>query len=104
MSLLANDSFMKHVNKDPEGYGKDHAWKRNSFSSMLLTYYGFKPKKKKNSHSCVVVFVTVPISVIASTKKIKSLVNINNTILTQALRSSSRLVRLLSTSEFSISI
>lgn len=46
MSLLANDSFMKHVNKDPEGYGKDHAWKRNSFSSMLLTYYGFKPKKK----------------------------------------------------------
>ncbi|XP_059435886.1 la-related protein 6C-like [Corylus avellana] len=54
MSLLANDSFMKHVNKDPEGY--------------------------------------VPIPVIASTKKIKSLVNINNTIITQALRSSSRLV------------
>ncbi|KAK9287378.1 hypothetical protein L1049_015796 [Liquidambar formosana] len=53
MSLLANDSFMKHVNKDLQGY--------------------------------------VPISVIASSKKIKSLVS-NNDLLAQALRSSLKLV------------
>ncbi|KAJ7946023.1 La-related protein like [Quillaja saponaria] len=53
MSLLANESLMKHMNKDPDGY--------------------------------------VPISVIASTKKIKSL-NSNNHMLSQALRSSSKLV------------
>ncbi|XP_061367119.1 la-related protein 6C [Gastrolobium bilobum] len=53
MSLLANDSFQKQVNKDPEGY--------------------------------------VPITLIASTKKIKSLVS-NVHLLTQALRSSSKLV------------
>ncbi|KAG6653150.1 la-related protein 6C [Carya illinoinensis] len=55
MSLIANESLVKHVNKDPEGY--------------------------------------VPISVIASAKKIKSLVSNNpNPVLAQALRSSSRLV------------
>ena len=37
-------------------------------------------------------FVTVPISVIASMKKIKSCIN-NNLLLAQALRSSSKLVR-----------
>ncbi|KAK7346003.1 hypothetical protein VNO80_20516 [Phaseolus coccineus] len=53
MSLLANESFQKQMNKDPEGY--------------------------------------VPITVIASTKKVKSLVN-NVHMLTQAIRSSSKLV------------
>ncbi|XP_020970637.1 la-related protein 6C isoform X2 [Arachis ipaensis] len=53
MSLLANESFQKQVNKDPEGY--------------------------------------VPISLIASTKKIKSLTN-NTHLITQALRSSSKVV------------
>ncbi|KAK7400835.1 hypothetical protein VNO78_12142 [Psophocarpus tetragonolobus] len=53
MSLLANESFQKQMNKDPEGY--------------------------------------VPITVIASTKKVKSLVN-NIHMLTQAIRSSSKLV------------
>ncbi|XP_068466128.1 la-related protein 6C isoform X1 [Phaseolus vulgaris] len=53
MSLLANESFQKQMNKDPEGY--------------------------------------VPITVIASTKKVKSLVN-NVHVLTQAIRSSSKLV------------
>ncbi|XP_052194277.1 la-related protein 6C [Diospyros lotus] len=53
MSLLANESLSKHVNKDPEGY--------------------------------------VPISVIASTKKIKSLTS-NHNLLAQALQSSSVLV------------
>lgn len=53
MNLLANDSFRKHINKDPEGF--------------------------------------VPVSVIASSKKIKSLTS-NSHLLTQALRSSSKLV------------
>ncbi|XP_044509658.1 la-related protein 6C [Mangifera indica] len=53
MSLLANETLSKHMNKDPEGF--------------------------------------VPISVLASMKKIKSLVG-NNQILTQALWSSSKLV------------
>ncbi|CAK8577548.1 unnamed protein product [Lathyrus sativus] len=53
MSLLANESFQKQMNKDPEGY--------------------------------------VPIAVIASTKKIKSLVS-NIHLLTQAIRHSSKLV------------
>ncbi|KAL6963956.1 hypothetical protein U1Q18_034962 [Sarracenia purpurea var. burkii] len=53
MSLLANESLWKQINKDPEGY--------------------------------------VPISVIASTKKIKSLIS-NHHLLAQALRSSSALV------------
>ncbi|KAL8116212.1 hypothetical protein AgCh_022636 [Apium graveolens] len=53
MSLLANESLMKQINKDPEGY--------------------------------------VPISFIASTKKIKSLVS-NSQLVAQALRSSSKLV------------
>ncbi|KAI4295619.1 hypothetical protein L6164_035644 [Bauhinia variegata] len=53
MSLLANESFLRQVNKDPEGY--------------------------------------VPISVIASTKKIKALIG-NIHLLTQAIRSSSKLV------------
>uniref|UniRef100_A0A3N7FP65 HTH La-type RNA-binding domain-containing protein n=1 Tax=Populus trichocarpa TaxID=3694 RepID=A0A3N7FP65_POPTR len=52
MSLLANESMSKHINKDPEGY--------------------------------------VPISVIASTKKMRSLV-IDNDSLAQALKSSSKL-------------
>ncbi|GAU31813.1 hypothetical protein TSUD_58140 [Trifolium subterraneum] len=53
LSLLANESFQKQMNKDPEGY--------------------------------------VPIAVIASTKKIKSLVT-NIHLLTQAIRQSSKLV------------
>ncbi|KAL6568090.1 hypothetical protein OROHE_003774 [Orobanche hederae] len=53
MSLLANESLIKQINKDPEGY--------------------------------------VPISFIASTKKIKSLVS-NSQLVAQALRSSSKLV------------
>ncbi|PSS02565.1 La-related protein like [Actinidia chinensis var. chinensis] len=53
MSLLANESLSKHINKDPEGY--------------------------------------VPISFIASWKKIKSLIS-NHHLLAQALRSSSVLV------------
>ncbi|KAL5540673.1 hypothetical protein UlMin_042865 [Ulmus minor] len=53
ISLLANESLVKHISKDPEGY--------------------------------------VPLSVIASTKKIKSLTS-NNDMLAQALRSSSKLV------------
>ncbi|GLU02994.1 hypothetical protein SLE2022_202180 [Rubroshorea leprosula] len=53
MSLLANESLSKQINKDPDGY--------------------------------------VPVSFIASTKKIKSLL-INNQLLSQALRTSSKLV------------
>ncbi|KAL4588757.1 hypothetical protein LXL04_001652 [Taraxacum kok-saghyz] len=53
LSLLANESLVKHISKDPEGY--------------------------------------VPISVIASMKKIKSCIT-NNHLLAQALRSSSKLV------------
>ncbi|CAL5377299.1 unnamed protein product [Camellia sinensis] len=53
MSLLANESLSKHMNKDSEGY--------------------------------------VPIAVIASTKKIKSLIS-NHHLLAQVLRSSSNLV------------
>ncbi|XP_071691760.1 la-related protein 6C-like [Rutidosis leptorrhynchoides] len=53
LSLLANETLVKHINNDPEGY--------------------------------------VPISVIASMKKIKSCVN-NNHLLAQALRSSSKLI------------
>ncbi|KAK1431212.1 hypothetical protein QVD17_14511 [Tagetes erecta] len=53
LSLLANESLVKHISKDPEGY--------------------------------------VPISVIASMKKIKSCIN-NNQLLAQALCSSSKLV------------
>ena len=53
MSLLANESFEKQINKDPEGY--------------------------------------VPMSLVASTKKVKALVT-NIHLLTQALRSSSKLV------------
>ncbi|KAL7582224.1 hypothetical protein Lser_V15G45794 [Lactuca serriola] len=53
LSLLANESLVKHINKDPEGY--------------------------------------VPISVIASMKKIKSCIT-NNHLLAQALCSSSKLV------------
>ncbi|XAR72873.1 hypothetical protein NMG60_11019656 [Bertholletia excelsa] len=53
MSLLANESLSKHVNKDPEGF--------------------------------------IPLSVVASTKKIKSLVS-NHYMVAQALRFSSNLV------------
>ncbi|KAK9074027.1 hypothetical protein SSX86_006622 [Deinandra increscens subsp. villosa] len=53
LSLLANESLVKHISKDPEGY--------------------------------------VPISVIASMKKIKSCIT-NNQLLVQALSSSSKLV------------
>ncbi|KAJ9537795.1 hypothetical protein OSB04_030528 [Centaurea solstitialis] len=53
LSLLANESLVKHISKDPEGY--------------------------------------VPMSVIASMKKIKSCIT-NNHLLAQALRSSSKLV------------
>ncbi|XP_076949111.1 la-related protein 6C-like [Bidens hawaiensis] len=53
LSLLANESLVKHISKDPEGY--------------------------------------VPISVIASMKKIKACIT-NNNLLAQALRSSSKLV------------
>ncbi|KAK7319830.1 hypothetical protein RJT34_04558 [Clitoria ternatea] len=53
MSLLANESFQKQMNKDPEGY--------------------------------------VPITIIASSKKIKALIS-NVHLLTQAIRSSSKLV------------
>ncbi|KAK7252058.1 hypothetical protein RIF29_35763 [Crotalaria pallida] len=53
MSLLANETFQKQINKDPEGY--------------------------------------VPITIIASTKKIKSLIS-NIHLLTQAIRTSSKLV------------
>ncbi|KAF7840871.1 la-related protein 6C [Senna tora] len=53
MSLLANESFQKQINRDPEGY--------------------------------------VPISIIASSKKIKSLISNNTHLLTQALSSSSKL-------------
>ncbi|KAD4179187.1 hypothetical protein E3N88_27778 [Mikania micrantha] len=53
LSLLANESLVKHISKDPEGY--------------------------------------VPISVIASMKKIKSCIS-NNQLLAQALCSSSKLV------------
>ncbi|KAD4179209.1 hypothetical protein E3N88_27800 [Mikania micrantha] len=53
LSLLANESLVKHISKDPEGY--------------------------------------VPISVIASMKKIKSCIS-NNLLLAQALCSSSKLV------------
>ncbi|GLT86333.1 hypothetical protein SLE2022_044780 [Rubroshorea leprosula] len=54
MSLLANESLSKQINKDPDGY--------------------------------------VPLSFIASTKKIKSLVTNNYQLLSQALQSSSKLV------------
>ncbi|KAK6946156.1 Ataxin-2, C-terminal [Dillenia turbinata] len=53
MSLLANESLAKHMNKDPEGF--------------------------------------VPLSIIASSKRIKSLVT-NNHLLAQALQSSSKLI------------
>ncbi|CAL0313532.1 unnamed protein product [Lupinus luteus] len=53
MSLLANESFQKQINRDPEGY--------------------------------------VPVTLVASTKKIKSLIS-NIHLLTQAIRSSSKLV------------
>ncbi|KAL2477226.1 La-related protein 6C [Forsythia ovata] len=53
MSMLANESLVKQVNKDPEGF--------------------------------------VPIAVVASTKKLKSL-NISHQLVAQALRSSSKLI------------
>ncbi|KAL3814195.1 hypothetical protein ACJIZ3_015463 [Penstemon smallii] len=53
MSMLANESFAKHVLKDPEGY--------------------------------------VPINFVTTTKKLKSL-NVNNQMVAQALKSSSKLV------------
>lgn len=53
MSLLANESFVKHVNKDPEGF--------------------------------------VPMNIISSTKKLKSL-NVSHQIMAEALRSSSKLI------------
>ncbi|XP_073137442.1 la-related protein 6C-like isoform X1 [Henckelia pumila] len=53
MSLLANESFVKHVNKDPEGF--------------------------------------VPMNIISSTKKLKSL-NVSHQIMAESLRSSSKLI------------
>ncbi|KAG8364297.1 hypothetical protein BUALT_Bualt19G0113800 [Buddleja alternifolia] len=53
MSMLANESLVKHVNKDPEGF--------------------------------------VPINFVATLKKLKSL-NVNNQMVAQALRSSTKLV------------
>lgn len=53
MCLLANESFVKHVNKDPEGF--------------------------------------VPMNIISSTKKLKSL-NVSHQIMAEALRSSSKLI------------
>lgn len=85
MSLLANDSFQKQMNKDPEGYGKDFVllFIDQNFGSNIgiisLRDFGF---------------ATVPITLIASTKKIKSLVS-NIHLLTQALRCSSKLVSIL---------
>ncbi|KAI3922106.1 hypothetical protein MKX01_005795 [Papaver californicum] len=61
MSLFASDTLMKHISKDPEGYSK---------------------KLYSNLNSVL--------SVIASSKKIKSLVS-NSHLLIQALRTSSKL-------------
>ncbi|KAL0348370.1 UNVERIFIED_CONTAM: La-related protein 6C [Sesamum angustifolium] len=54
MSMLANETLVKHVNKDPEGY--------------------------------------VPINFVSTLKKLKSL-NVNNQMVAQALRSSTKLMR-----------
>lgn len=89
MSLLSNDFIAKHVSKDPEGYGKDVniiTWFNiffnisTSHSILLISAY------------CDLWRIAVSISIIASTKKIKSLVT-NNQMLAQALRSSPNLVR-----------
>lgn len=92
MSLLANESFQKQVNKDPEGYGKD-------FGMLVMrTLLRVPPPMLSQdwnnlTHGCW-FSVTVPITLIASTKKIKSLTN-NTHLITQALRSSSKLVSIL---------
>lgn len=82
MSLLANDSLTKHMSKDPEGYSKYQQVVRyilcDQSSTVPFSFTNISSSK-------------VPISAIASMKKIKSL-TINNHLLAQALRSSSKLV------------
>lgn len=75
------------MNKDPEGYGKDFEF---LFSFLPPLHLGLKWYISLTD----VGFVTVPITVIASTKKVKSLVS-NINMLTQAIRSSSKLVSIL---------
>lgn len=88
MSLLSNDFIAKHVGKDPEGYGKD---------LNIITWFDIFTNIS-NPHSILLISAhwpfAVPIPIIASTKKIKSLVT-NNQLLTQALRSSPNLVSFL---------
>jgi hypothetical protein len=49
MSLLANDSFMKHVNRDPEGYGKDdHGRQLFAFNYACLWIQAKKQTNKQN--------------------------------------------------------
>jgi hypothetical protein len=50
MSLLANDSFMKHVNRDPEGYGKDdHGRQLFAFNYACLWIQAKKQKTNKQN-------------------------------------------------------
>lgn len=81
MSMLANETLVKHVNKDPEGYGQNlekHSLK-SCFIQILMCL--------------VLIFLAVPINFVSTLKKLKSL-NVNNQMVAQALRSSSKLVSL----------
>lgn len=80
MSLLANESLAKHISKDPEGYGK-------KLGQHLCILFILMPFSIIHDFG----FLSVPVSVVASTKKMKSLIS-NNHMLAQALRSSSKLV------------
>lgn len=83
MSMLANETLVKHVNKDPEGYGENF-WKQ---IHDLISVLGMCC-----IHS-VFGLLTVPINFVSTLKKLKSL-NVNNQMVAQALRSSSKLVSL----------
>lgn len=88
MSLLANESLMKHVSRDPEGYGKELNFSMVKFSCMFNMDIIFN-----NLYLLLLWYSIVPVSVIASTKKIKSLTS-NHHMIVQALRCSSKLVSL----------
>jgi hypothetical protein len=78
------------MNKDPEGYGKDFAELFIITEKKIWSSF----QQWNNLIELILVFLTVPITVIASTKKIKSLVT-NIHLLTQAIRHSSKLVSIL---------
>ncbi|KAL6531809.1 hypothetical protein OROMI_028172 [Orobanche minor] len=87
MSMLANETLAKHVNKDPEGFDRSTALcvgRCDTSVPLFLVFFSFVFLN-------VMAVSTVPINFVSTLKKLKSL-NVNNQMVAHALKSSSKLV------------